>query len=606
MLFLLGISAKVSHAKFMSTYSSLPYLNPLGSSASNMKFGMGETPNPWFNIANQFTPRTFNDVIKWSRYITTQSPTTTEVLRKYATYPITEFIVDTKNNNLRDKYKEIFESIKLKQGLQDIGFNYHALGNSLVSLHFPIHRSLICPACKSSFSAKKLPNIKFKMFQFHGICPSCSGTVNFIRKDTRSQDISAMNLIKWNIENISVNHNPITGESEYYYKFPNDVKNKIRSGDRLFVDSTPWAMIEAVKNNQDFKFDSGSIFHLKNISMGSELNGLGLPPLISLFSLVFYQAVLRKANEAIAVDYLAPMRVAFPQAQTSQSDPAVAFSQRSFAERMEAAFRKHKVDKNHILISPVPVGYTNLGGEGKNLLVAQEIQQAEETILMSLGVSRELLSGTTNWTSSTVGLRLLENTLLSYVSQVEELINWVMRKVASYLSIDYAKVTLAPFKLSDDDTAKQILMNLVQAGNASMSTFFEAMGLDYHEELDKMKSDTIAKAKYDVESKFESELAEFMAARSLESDTSNNNDYNDKLSQAQELANQLATLPESDRRRQLTQLRASDYAQYLMVSKILEKVLEANPGPGPVGQDPEQEQEQNSPQPQQPQQGPSQ
>jgi hypothetical protein len=81
-------------------------------------------------------PRNLHDVIRWARYITVQSPTTTEVIRKQCTYPITEFIVDTNSDEIEAKYKELFESFKLKQKLQDIGFDYHTLGNVFVSVYF--------------------------------------------------------------------------------------------------------------------------------------------------------------------------------------------------------------------------------------------------------------------------------------------------------------------------------------------------------------------------------------------------------------------------------------------------------------------------------------
>lgn len=89
--------------------------------------GAGQTPSPWFTIANQFMPRNLHDVIRWARYITVQSPTTTEVIRKLCTYPITEFIVDTNSDEVEKRYAELFESFKLKEKLQDIGFDYYTL-----------------------------------------------------------------------------------------------------------------------------------------------------------------------------------------------------------------------------------------------------------------------------------------------------------------------------------------------------------------------------------------------------------------------------------------------------------------------------------------------
>jgi len=56
------------------------------------------------------------------------------------------------------------------------------------------------------------------------------------------------------------------------------------------------------------KFDENNIFHMKNISAGHQINGIAIPPLISLFGLVFYQATLRKANESISTDFMNPLR----------------------------------------------------------------------------------------------------------------------------------------------------------------------------------------------------------------------------------------------------------------------------------------------------------
>src|ERR1017187_7332104 len=68
------------------------------------------TNSPFFTVANQFLPRNLHDVIRWARYITTQSPVTTEVIRKLSTYPITNFLVDTKSEKTKEKYKEVFKS----------------------------------------------------------------------------------------------------------------------------------------------------------------------------------------------------------------------------------------------------------------------------------------------------------------------------------------------------------------------------------------------------------------------------------------------------------------------------------------------------------------
>ena len=535
----------------------------------------GQTTNPWFTIANQFVPRNLHDVIRWSRYITLQSPTTSEVVRKLSTYPITDFEIDTDKEKLKERYREVFKSFKLKEVLQNVGFEFFTIGNSFISIYYPIHRTLTCPTCKTEYNAKKAEFLVFKQYQFSGTCPHCETKGIFTRRDSKSTEVEDMNVIRWAPEHMAVNHNPITGESEYYYKIPNTVKRRIQEGDKLFVNSVPWGFIEAVRFNQDFKFDKSNIFHLQNVSTGGSVEGISVPPLLSLFSLVFYQATLRKANEAIATEYLNPLRVVFPQAQTANSDPVVSMSMRNFVQNMESALKKHKQDKNHILIAPTPVGYAPIGGEGKNLLVSQEIQQAEETILLSLGVSKELLSGTTNWTSSAVGLRMMENLLLSYVSRLQELIDWISTRVASYLSMEIVPVTMIPFKLYDDDTVKQIMVNLNQLGKISDATLFTQLGIDYIQEQHKIKTEQVGKATMQIELQYETEQAQILAAKDKGKEMNENEETKTILQKSQGIAEQLYTAEEGTRRSFLAQLKTEDYTQWLLVSKILEEAKQS-------------------------------
>lgn len=551
-------------------YNSISAIPGLGGS------NLATTRSPFFTAANQFIPRNLHDVIRWARYITMQSPVSTEVIRKLATYPITDFVVDTEKPASKVKYEEIFKSFKLKSTLHDIGFDYHTMGNVFISIYFPIVRNLICPTCDSVFPAKKADFVKFTNFQFEGTCPKCDCKGIFKHKDVKSLSIPDMNLIKWDPLNISVNHNPITNEYDYYYKISNEVKRRVKQGDRLFVDSMPWAFIEAIRNNQDFKFDNNNFFHMKNMSTGQLLEGVSVPPLISHFGLVFYQASLRRANEAIAQDFMSPMRVVYPQPQTGNSDPVVALSMKNFQARMTEAFQKHKLDPSHVVVAPVPIGYEAVSGEGKALLITSELELAEETMLLSLGVSKELLTGTTNWTSSTVGLRMLENTLQTYTGQVNDLLDWVMDRVARYLGIEVCEVKLTPFKLTDDDNLREVLLKLSSEGKASASTLYESYGMDYDRELERIREDAVAEAVNQIKAQMEVERGQFMAAKEVAEKFDNNSEYKAALGKAQIIAAEIKAMDQGTQLQVMNQLQLEDYAMFLLVSRILDQASEAD------------------------------
>lgn len=552
---------------------------------------MAVTRSPFFTVANQFLPRNLHDVIRWARYITTQSPVTTEVIRKLATYPVTDFVIETEKEATRKKYKELFKSFKLRSVLHDVGFEYYTLGNVFVSIYFPIHRTLVCGNCAKEFNAKNAEFTKFVDFQFEGQCPACNSKAKFSHKDTKGFDVDEMNIVKWDPTHIAVSHNPITNEYEYYYKIPNDIKRRVKQGDKLLVNSIPWNMIEAIRLNQDFKFDKNNIFHLKNLSTGQLVEGVSIPPLISQFSLVFYQATLRRANESVAQDYMAPLRVIYPQAQTGNADPVVSLSMRNFAANMQQALIKHKQDNNHVVIAPVPVGYEAISGEGKNLLVTQEIAQAEESILLSLGVSRELLSGTTNWTSSTVGLRMLENTMLTYVAQIQDLIEWIINRTTKYLTLETCTVTLIPFKLTDDENLKEVLLKLYSDGKTSISTLLEGYGINYEDELKKVREDLVAESINSAKIKMEVDRAVFLAAKQMSDKFDQNNDYKTALAKAQAIVEQLIVQDPTTVRQVLNTYQIEDFSMYLLVSKLLEEATMQNQAAqvGPDGQPLEQQ-----------------
>lgn len=556
----------------MTTLYQPPLTPGLGSSTGPVGPGQhAQTRNPFFSVGNQFLPRNLHDVIRWVRFITLNSPVTTEVMRKLSTYPITKFTYEAKDPAVKDKYEQMVKSFRLKTTLHDIGFQYFTIGNVFLSIYYPFIRSYTCPSCSSMYNAETAHFLKFKNYELVGVCPKCRSTGVFKRNEHKSKNISDMNLIIWDPLNISVNHNPISGKSKYFYSVPNDIRKKIQMGDRLTIDSTPWEFIEAVKDQKDFEFSDDHIFHLRNVDMGMSVNGVSIPPLVSHFNLVFYQATLRRANESIATDFMAPMRVIFPQPQTANSDPVVSISMRNFVSKMEEALVKHKTDNNHVLIAPVPIGYQAVSGEGKTLLVNQEIAQAEESLLLSMGVSRELLSGTTNWTSSTVGLRMLKNTLDSYTGQILEFMEWMTTKVASYLNIPNSKLGLTPFQLTDDEALKGIIMALAQNGNVSMTTVYESIGRSYEEELERMEDDAKIKARHDVRVQFAVEQAQYLEGLEINKSSEKDDAYMETLKQCQEMAGQLINADPETTRMVLNELKVTDYAKYLMVAKLVEE-----------------------------------
>lgn len=494
-----------------------------------------------------------------------------------ATYPITEVTITTPKEGLKEKYEDIFESIKLIEKLSDGGFDYHAFGNIFTSMYFPIDRYIECPSCKSSYSSRKALSSGFaiwKKWRFEGECPSCSSRVTFKRRDVKSKDINRINIIKWKPDNISINNNPITGEVEYYYKIPADVRRKVMIGDPHFLCTVPWEMVEAIRLQRDFKFSEGTIHHMKSLSMGDFIDGFGVPPLLSHYSTVFYMQCLRKANEAIALEHMNPLRMLYPQQGSGAGDPISMMSMGNFTSQVKTQLKKFKQDPNHILIAPVPIGVGNMGGQGKSLLVTQELQFAEEQLLMSMGVSRELLSGTTNWTSSAVGLRLLENNMNQYVRKLRKYLRWIVRQITAYLGMEEVDVDFVPFELTDNESMKQMYLQMQQTGLLSDETLLESFGINPSEEQEKIIQSTIKKAETAVKLKTMVQRAEFIANRDEASDSEDDDGFGDYKNRVIDHARAILNEPDEQKRMDiLLKLQAEDTGMYEHVVQVMSNYM---------------------------------
>jgi hypothetical protein len=146
-----------------------------------------------------------------------------------------------------------------------------------------------------------------------------------------------------------------------------------------------------------------------------------------------------------------------------------------------------------------------------------------------------------------------------------------MIKVSSYLEIENVKVDLLPFKLMDDDNAKQLLTQLAAVGKASYTSVFEEFGMDFAKEQEKIMEESVELAKGQIETQYEIEQAQFLAGKKKTDDMNENEGYKTALQKAQEMAEQLLGADDGTQRSFMTKLKTSDYGQWLMVGRIIEE-----------------------------------
>jgi len=181
---------------------------------------------------------------------------------------------------------------------------------------------------------------------------------------------------------------------------------------------------------------------------------------------------------------------------------------------MEQQIKKWRQDPNHIGVFPIPIGYQELGGNGRALLLTPEMKFIEESIINSMGVPLEFIKGGASWTGSSISLRIVENHFLTYREFLTEFLNhFVVHKLVHLLNYPKVDVRFSKFKMSDDAQAKQLAINLNASGKISDSKLLDEFGYNYEEEATAIKrtrldmmNDAILQSEKDAEAQGKSQI----------------------------------------------------------------------------------------------------
>ena len=450
-------------------------------------------PSPFFDVAHTYLPDTVKQMFQWCRYYTLTNPLIAAVVNKMAEYPITDIIIDTDNDGTKKLWTDFFEdTLQLRAFLVDIGLFYMCYGNALVSVNYPFRKFLVCRQCKKMTLAHKA-QFRFRNFKFFLEC-SCGHHGESDVKDIPIRSPGEIRLILWSPEDITIRYNDLTGRSTYFYTIPRNVKNDIVMGKKSAITQTPQIFIDAVRRQKSIILNPDNIFHFRRPSIltGSKDKAWGVPLVLPVLKDVFYLQVLKKAQEAIALERIVPLTVLFPQPGSGSSDPYATISLSKWREQVGMEVQRWRFDRNYLPIMPLPIGSQNIGGDGRALLLGQEIRIWSEHIIAGMGVPQEFVFGGLQYSGSNVSLRMLENQLLRYVSdQLRMIKNFVVKNVAAWMDWPMVNVRFKPFKMADDLQRRAFDFQLNQAGKLSDTSLLANCDYDPIKEDEQMAKETI-------------------------------------------------------------------------------------------------------------------
>lgn len=286
--------------------------------------GMGVNyPSPFFDVANTYLPTTVKQMFRWCRYYFMTNPLINATVFKLSEYPVTDIIIDHANESTKKIWEEyIQDHLRYRAFQVEVGLDYHTYGNALVGLSFPFQKFLTCRSCRFQEQAKKIRDRwTFTNFNFRLTCPKCGVVAEAEVKDFYIKDASGIKLVRWNPEDVEITYNDFTGQYTHYYTIPGPLRSDIVIGKKDVVEQVPQIFIQALRQQKGVVFSKDMLFHMRRPTLANQDRGWGSPLILPVLKDAFYMQVMKKAQEAILLEHIVPLRVLFPQAGSGSSDP---------------------------------------------------------------------------------------------------------------------------------------------------------------------------------------------------------------------------------------------------------------------------------------------
>lgn len=448
-----------------------------GTGASALKY-----PHPFFDVATTYLPTTLRQLFRWCYTYYQSNGVISSVVNKMAKYPVTKIRLKT-DSTQRQLMEAIFKDhLNLELFCIDTNVDYFVYGNAFISIHFPIMKYLECAKCGSRVPMEQ-SKVKFENLKFMLHCgKSGCGHVGEARPiDVYVPNRERIKLIRWDPQDVDIDYNPLTGDAKYIVEVPLAAKGKIRAGDLSVLATTPQVFIDAVAKNQRVRLSPDNIFHMRRESIVGKDIGWGQPLVMPALKDLYLMQVLKKSQEAVAHEHVIPLRIIHP-ASNGTVDPISTIDLGSWQSTMRAELTRWRRDPNYTPIVPQPIGFQYLGGQGKSLMLVNEIKQLAEMIVMAMEVPTSFAFGGMTFSGSSVDLRMMENLFMRVQSQNIKMVNFIIKSVCRFLNIPPCSAEFVSIKTADDVQRKQMLLNLAQLNKVSSSKLLAEFDIEPTEE----------------------------------------------------------------------------------------------------------------------------
>jgi hypothetical protein len=577
---------------------------------------MREAQLPWLDYATMAMPTSHTLILWWAQYLWLTDGNFRTAFQRVGSHFITSIQFPDLEPDEESQFKDLFNKhLNYRRELQSCADEFLCYGNLIVSLYIPFQRFLICRQCGYEQPIRRVRyGIGFDTEGVHwkrtgGGCPMCKDARDYICKDRRDPDISKVRLERYSPFEIDIGFNRHSKRKEIYWRIPNYVREDIRRGAPIHIEDTPMSVLEAVAYDGDVKLDDECVLHMDEpIITGMDTRGWGVPRSISNFRMAWLMQTINRADQAICLDYTLGMRILSPTPAPGQvQDPVQTQGMDRFVRAVRRIVAQHRADPATYHTAPYPLTYQFAGGEGATLIPPDKLKFRHQEYLNSLGIPLEYHSMTLSVQAAPMALQLFESCWQSVPALYNQILAWMIKVCARNFDIDETTAIMQKTTVSYDEGRKQILMQLMSANQISPQTALAAIGINAEEEVKKVfqHQKTVAKEQEKANEQQQEEqemgaaqqLNQAPGSQALLSQQQQAGQPNAAAAaggmggipgmgsggqqpttiqamadQADQIAQQLVSMPDYDRKQQLRQIRESNQDLHSMVTAKMDKL----------------------------------
>jgi hypothetical protein len=487
----------------------------------------GAFPSPFDDLSSMAIPTEPRNALKWCERIWNWNGTYQQAHKRIIAYFMTDYDIrafnkqDSISSEDKDKWEScLVDQLHLPLVEYQMNVDRACYGNAFASIHVPFKRLLTCSNCGmvSPFERvgyNRASKLRYSSGEFHAGCAKCGHHGLHYHEDKLENNADALSVKIWPVHEIYLKHDIYSGDTEYWWRIPDDYIQKVRRNDVFTLARANMKVLKAIDNQKLFKFKPGALYHMKEpVVSGIKNRGWGISRIISSFKQIYYVQVLYRHNEVIAHDYVVPFRVITPAprngANEEASDPFYGANLGGFTNYIDSMVKRRRRDPASHFSLPFPIEYQVLGGEANQLAPHEMLRAGVDDMLDATGIPAEMFRGTMRLEHVPLASRMFESTWQHMVHDNNSLIHWAVMRLSQILSWDPADVKHKRVTVADDLQKQLALLQLAAQGEVSRTTAYQPLGTNYREERRRQMEEQLEDMRLQAEMEHELENRAFM------------------------------------------------------------------------------------------------